>query len=278
MRLLLENADPNFEEQWLVYIPHAPAGPSLLKDWEHFGVRQELDFLSLLHETSQLNVDQDLRQLFRGEYAGNARALVTHWNRVMANQQPHKDTLIKALLSLALGLHTFSLDHAILGYISEGVTQNRIQQAGLGPFWLSLLQKELGLAQLPQDLEQLREHLSSVILLQEAESLAVHSGTRLRANREKLKLIAQEMAKLFWSSTGAAPWWEPIYLALQLYQKSEEALSNLEQMQQMADLVDAYAAPEGWWQLDYCTLRLAHLVSRLGSEQKERFVKPVYLL
>lgn len=359
LRLLLENADPNFEEQWLVYIPHAPAGPSLLKDWELFGVRLELDFLSLLHETSQLNVDQDLRQLFRGEYAGNARALVTHWNRVMANQQPHKDTLIKALLSLALGLHTFSLDHAILGYISEGVTQNRIQQAGLGPFWLSLLQKELGLAQLPQDHEQLREHLSSVILLtelveksgqlaesfsailpatarrtfvstiaeswrnnsrwqsiyqeqadkvehkyrlrerlnvserlislptylaidkillQEAESLAGQSGTRLRANREKLKLIAQERAKLFWSSTGAAPWWEPIYLALQLYQKSEEALSNLEQMQQMADLVDAYAAPEGWWQLDYCTLRLAHLVSRLSPEQKERFVKPAFLL
>ena len=350
LRLLLENADPNFEEQWLVYIPHAPAGPSLLKDWELFGVRLELDFLSLLHETSQLNVDQDLRQLFRGEFAGNARALVAHWNRVMAGRQPSKDALIKALLSLALGLPSFSLDDAILSYICDGASQSRIQQAGLWPFWLSLLQQELGLAQLPPDHEQLREHLSSVILLaelveksgqleenfsailpapdqrvflstvaenwrnntlwqsiyreqatkveqkyrlrerlnvserlvslstylaideillQEVESLAGQGGTSLRVNRDKLKLIAQERAKLFWSTTGAAPWWEPICLALQLHQKSEEALNSLEQMQEVADLVDAYTAPEGWWQLDYCTLRLAHLVSRLGSEQKE---------
>lgn len=358
LRVLLETEDPNFDQRWLVYIPVTASEPDLLKDWELLGERLEMDFLDLMRDTAQLTVDQDLRRLFRGECAGNARALVAHWNRLITGEWPDKKTLIRSLLALTFDLPLFSLDSAVLSYIGDANVQERIIRAGLWTDWMVLLEDELGLEQLPQDPAELRERLSAVILLtelveksgqladsfssflpvavkrpyvttiaenwrnnaswqdayreqaervehqyqlreriniserllslptyllideillQEAVALAGEGGANLPANRDQLKQIARERSKMFWSTTGAAPWWEPITLALLLHQACEEACEKINHHDSLDGLIFAYTSPEGWWKLDYWALRLASLIGSLTFEQKERLIKPALL-
>lgn len=207
LRFALETQDPFFEQKWLVYVPEAPPAQSWLKDWEMFGARLELDFLSLLRDAGQLSIDQELRHLFTGARAENSRRLVRNWDILMGSRPVNKDNLVRALLAIAMRTQYFDLRSAVLQFLGEEAFAGRLEEMGLFDVFRGLVEKELGLAGLPVPPEELRRRLAAAVLLTE---LVEKSGQLAGAFEQLLpetakRAIAVELAS-FWRA--GIPWRE----------------------------------------------------------------------
>lgn len=358
LRFALEAEDPSFEGKWLIYIPEAAPEQSWLREWELFGARLNLDFLTLLGAAAGLPVDQELRSLLAGDHAGNARRLAANWDTVMGRQPVTKENLVRALLALCFGQPSFDLRETVLSFVVDPGQTGRLEQMGLYSLWRQWLVSDWGLPDLPQDPASLRERLVAVVLLtelvqesgqladvfsgllpaprgraavasitaawranyelqaayadsaarverayslqerlqvddrlpavptflavdhlliREVELAAGEGGAGFAAHREQFQRLAGQRRQFFWAQRGLAPWWEPLYLAACLHQAGEAALSRLPQLGSVEQLVEAYAAREGWWQIDHLAMKLAAASTTLtSSEQRERFVAPAW--
>ena len=101
-------------------------------------------------------------------------------------------------------------------------------------------------------------------------------ASNLSAVAPRLLALAEQRARLFWAREGAASWWQPMAVALRLFQGCQVALTQIEPLTRVADLVARYTKPDGWWRLDAWALELAVLADRLNEEERARLAYPAW--
>ncbi len=101
-------------------------------------------------------------------------------------------------------------------------------------------------------------------------------ASNLSAVAPRLLALAEQRAGLFWAREGVASWWQPMAVALRLFQGCQVALMQVEQLTRVADLIARYTEPDGWWRLDAWALDLAVQADRLNEEERARLAYPAW--
>jgi len=114
-------------------------------------------------------------------------------------------------------------------------------------------------------------------LWQEAiRSAVAQDGGNFGEKAARLEEIAKTRQGLFWAKTEErfGKFWEALYLSVQLHRGSGEALTELEGIGYLEDLISRYTAENGWWRLDLWALELAAFEDALAASDAIRFLHP----
>ncbi|MBC7234013.1 MAG: PglZ domain-containing protein [Chloroflexi bacterium] len=166
LRFALEGEDPQFRQRWVVYVPEKAPRESWLRDWELLGAHWDMDLLELLRRKANLKVTPRLTELLR-EQPQNARDLVQEWDALLDEQAVSEQSLLEALLALALGLTRWQPEEAVLAFVTDPSSGARLEQRGLWAAFKGRLQQWAGWARLPDAATDLRKRLEAAILLSE---------------------------------------------------------------------------------------------------------------
>jgi len=202
VRLALERQDPRFEQRWLVYVPESPPDRSWLRDWELFGAREQLGFLTVLRRRGP-PVDQDLKDIV-AKLGPAVRQLTVGWDTMVGAMPLTKAAVVRACLALLFRQPSFSFQSAVLQFITTPSLADQIKQAGLYDIWQSMVVEELGFTDMPSDPEDFRQRLTVGLLLGEL----VHQDRQLTGHFENLlpslpkRALAASIAGL-WRTTSS---------------------------------------------------------------------------
>ncbi len=171
LRFELENADPELQGRWVVYVPEAPPTESWLRDWELLGSRKRMDLLELLSQKANLPITQRLTDLLHNR-PNNARDLVRDWGNLMSSRPVNEANLLDALLALGFGLTGWQLEEALLRFLNGDVGREQLQERGLWEVFKERIANWTGWRAVPDDQLALQKHLEAAILLSELVSFA----------------------------------------------------------------------------------------------------------
>jgi len=196
LRMRVEEADPELQRAWVLYIPEAPEKPSWLRDYELLGSAITLGLPEILSREFDLSLDKRLREMLRGD---PGRALVARWDDLTSSINVlDADFLGRALLAAALGAHTAEARDIVLAYVSVPDAPERLGKLGVEGELRALLE-DLGLRDLP-DGRALQERVAGALLLSE---LTLKTGSEPGGLQDNLPLKAKRRVWAPWAEVWA---------------------------------------------------------------------------
>ncbi|MGC9346408.1 MAG: hypothetical protein ACP5ER_06450, partial [Candidatus Bathyarchaeales archaeon] len=159
LRFKLEDEDPEFKQEWVVYIPEEEM--DFLKDWEFIGRKQVLSLPEIL-----LAKGVSLSRELMNALAHNSATLAKHWNRYIGKSEPSVELIQDALLATAFNLLKWDEGKAILKFtINPNEFAGQLQNAEVYQFWLEKLKAlvEVG----DENPQKLRDKLLKALLFGE---------------------------------------------------------------------------------------------------------------
>lgn len=94
----------------------------------------------------------------------------------------------------------------------------------------------------------------------------------------RVREVAKARGSLFWSrrSPELRQVWSSIELAARLLEEARQAVQESEKLGSVAEFIQRYTGPDGWWRLDLWALELAAGEEALDPKERDRFVLPAW--
>jgi len=202
IRAKIEREDPNFQNNWLIYVPEKPLEPSWLLDYELLGKRIETNLERLLVEKFGLTSNIKIKALLSGP---RGRILASNWDEVIKTDEPiTEDNLTRGLLSAVFGLGpNFSIGRAVLEYVSNpDPYEQQLTQLDLHQAFSETIRQDLGFSKLPKSCPISAQTLAAALLFSE---LVINSGGL--GAKEFQELLPDEDKRDEWADL-ATEWWQ----------------------------------------------------------------------
>jgi hypothetical protein len=236
LRFKLEDEDPDFDKNWVVYIPEKAT--NFLRDWEFIGSKEVLSLPEVLLRKGKLSLNIELRKALEK----NSSKLVRNWNILIGKKKPTAELIIDSLLAIAFELSRWDEEEAVIKFIVKPEEiASELKEAEIYNFWLERLSEfvEIEYEHEHEDAKEVRDKLLKTLLFGEL----VYKGRQSRdiftllPKPEKIQIVSSILRR--WRNDAR---FKESYIAA--VDEVERAINIKEHLQLKEALFSAETFPE----------------------------------